>query len=821
MNRPVLFILSAFVTGLAISPHLKIRPDYLLVPAVGLILLLLFLSSNQKSLKKSRPGRVNSFLFWLLFVNVGLIYAVPFSPEKNQPRELHALADGSPVRLSGIIEKMPVYSGTKTELLVRIEQHFSSDGFIRPLDGCISLFVKGKPKAELLPGNRLLWICNLRPVANYRNPGMFDFERQMALKQVYVTGWISDPALVCVIGYRNLGFPGFIEATRASIGSFFDRQIAPVPAALYKALIVGDSSGIPKDVYDAFTRTGVNHVLSISGLHMAIVAWFTYALVLWLVKRCPYLLLRFNAFKIAAVCSIPLLVFYGAVSGLSPPSVRALIMTFVFLIALILNRQWDIYTNLAIAMWIILLLSPGTLYAPSFQLSFAAAFSIVLLYPRWYEWVRKKTARPFEELRPRPFPFTDKLLRMVLVSAAASVGTAPVVAYHFFRLSLIGPVANVIIVPLVGTMALFLGLISAALMPFSESLAGAVLQPGGLILDLAVAITGYISRFPLSSVWVHRPYLFEIFFFYAGILITAFSGGKKLLKLLGPACLCGVFFMEIMLVYGRNSSGEIEITCLDVGQGNSALVELPGGKTMMIDGGGSPNSEFDVGERVVAPFLRTKRIYALDYVVLTHPHPDHAGGLVFLINNFDVKTVWTNGDTCRDEIYAKWQEALSERSIRQQTFRDGKFVCDIDGVRISVFGPDEDSQLSGGGRDMLNHRSLVIGIEYGSRRFLFPGDIDDAREDELLESGADLRSDVVLAPHHGSSTSNSEAFVNAVSPKFVIFSVGTRNRFHFPRTDVVERYAERGVKVLRTDRDGAITVRTNGRDLSVKTFRAE
>ncbi|MFH1146460.1 MAG: DNA internalization-related competence protein ComEC/Rec2 [Pseudomonadota bacterium] len=821
MNRPVLFLLSAFVTGLAISPHLKIRPGCLAAPAVGLILLLLFLSYHRKSIEKPGLKRINSLLFWLLFVNIGLVYALPFSLEKNQPRELLRLADGSPVRLSGVLEKMPVYTGTKTELLVKIEQYFAPDGFIRPLDGHIVLFIKGKQGAALLPGNRLLWMCGLRPVSNYRNPGAFDFERQMALKEVYATGWVSDPALVCVIGHIDPGFSGFVENARIELVNFFDRRLAPVPASLYKALIVGDDSGIPKEVYEVFTRTGVNHVLSISGLHMAIVAMLIYALVLWLTKRFPYLLLRFNAFKIAAVCSIPLLFFYGAISGLSSPSVRALIMTLVFLVAVILNRQWDIYNNLAIAMWFILLLSPGALYSPSFQLSFAAAFSIVLLYPHWYEWVRQKTARPFADLRPRPFPLVDKLLRMVLVSVAATIGTAPIVAYHFFRLSLIGPLANVIVVPLVGTAALFLGLISAALMPFSESLAGAALQPGGLILDLGVAVTRFLSRFPLSSVWVPRPYLFEILLFYAGILIITFSGGKRVLKWLGPACLCAILFVEVFLAYERNSSGTLEVTCLDVGQGNSALVELPGGKTMIIDGGGSPKSEFDVGERVVAPFLRTRRIHRLDYVVLTHPHPDHVGGLVFLLNNFDVKSVWMNGDTCRDEIFAGWQDALSGKSIRQHTFRDGSFAFDIDGVRVDIFGPGEGSQLSGKSRDMLNHRSLVIRIEYGARSFLFPGDIDNAREDQLLEAAPGLRSDILLAPHHGSSTSSSENFIDAVSPEFVVFSVGARNRFHFPRTDVVERYAERGVKILRTDTDGAITAKTNGEDLVVKTFRAE
>jgi len=278
--------------------------------------------------------------------------------------------------------------------------------------------------------------------------------------------------------------------------------------------------------------------------------------------------------------------------------------------------------------------------------------------------------------------------------------------------------------------------------------------------------------------------------------------------------------------YQQNHSDMLRTTFLDVGQGNAALVQFPGGKNMIIDGGGTLSGQFDIGERVIAPFLRTKGVRTIDYLVLTHPHPDHIGGLIFLLDNFKVKEVWANGDRVETEAFVRWQQAVSHKGIPHREFKmDSHYPFNINGVMVDVYcpprricDPSGDMATTGGQDVLLNRRSLVLRISYGRRHLLFPGDIDACRENELSQEGHALKSDVLLAPHHGSNTSNTAGFIKAVAPDTVIFSVGRLNRFSFPHRNVLERYMDQGCSIYRTDRDGAITCLTDGHDLQIEPF---
>lgn len=817
MNRPLPILLTAFILGLVLSPPLSsghsAGPAFLSVVLLGVILFSLGYSRRDR-----RPGKMRLFLSWLLFLGIGYLYACPFSLELNKPGELLSLADGRSVRLAGVLERMPVFLPERTELFVRVEQYFAPEQ-IRPIKGRLILYLKGRPRVQLSCGDRLLWMGGLHSIVNFKNPGAFDFENYMALKDIYLRGWVSDPRLLVVIGRSGPSLAGFIEDVRAQIQGFLDSRASPLTASLYKALIIGERGSIPKPIGEAFAKAGVNHLLAISGLHMGMVALAAYALILGLIKRFPYLLLRFSSFRIAALFSIPVVLFYGAISGMSPPSVRAMIMVFVFLMATFLRRQWDIYNNLAIAIWVILIFSPRTLYAASFQLSVMAVLAIIFLYPRWQNWTGNSKVDALARLRTPPSPVFNRLRQVFGISAIAILGTAPIVAYYFYRLSLVGLVTNAIVVPLVGTLALPLGLVSVGLMPFSLTLADAFLQLGSLVLTAVVKVTDFFAAWPMASVWVFRPRLWEILLFYIGIWLLALAYRRRAFRWCGLVCLSLIFAGELAGGYIRGHSRELQITFLDVGQGNAALVQFPGGKNMIIDGGGTYAGQFDIGERVVAPFLRTKGIRTIDYLVLTHPHPDHLGGMVFLLENFKVREVWTNGDSVEADIFGQWQGLISRSSITHREFkRGGRHTFNINGVVVDIYGPAGDTGPGGVQDVLLNRRSLVLRLGYGRRHFLLPGDIDAYRESELLREGRILKSDVLLSPHHGSKTSSTVPFIKAVDPEAVVFSVGRFNRFFFPHQDVVKRYRKAGCSIYQTDREGAVTCLTDGCFLRIEGF---
>ncbi len=255
-----------------------------------------------------------------------------------------------------------------------------------------------------------------------------------------------------------------------------------------------------------------------------------------------------------------------------------------------------------------------------------------------------------------------------------------------------------------------------------------------------------------------------------------------------------------------------------MGQGSSALVEMPEGFNLLIDGGGfSDNSVFDIGERVIAPLLWRKKIKTIDTIILSHPNSDHLNGLLYIAENFNVKRVWANCDIADTIGYRKFMEIIKKKAIHMPEFKDISRTHFINGAQLDFLYPPSD-YMDNNKRTWsnLNNNSLVIKVEFGSKSFLFPGDIMTKAEKELVAiSGDNLKSDILIAPHHGSKTSNSEFFIDSVNPEIVIFSSGWRNRYRFPQPSVLEKYKERGCRILRTDSHGAVTISTDGNSLEV------
>jgi competence protein ComEC len=262
-----------------------------------------------------------------------------------------------------------------------------------------------------------------------------------------------------------------------------------------------------------------------------------------------------------------------------------------------------------------------------------------------------------------------------------------------------------------------------------------------------------------------------------------------------------------------------QITFIDVGQGDSILVEFPKGKRMLIDGGGVYDDSFDIGRNVVAPVLWRKKIMRLHYLVLTHPHPDHLNGLKFIASSFGVGEFWENGQRDSSVHSIKLREIIRRRGIKRLTVDDASAPRWINGAKVEVLNPSR-SALSD--REdpwsQTNDNSIVLKITYGTQQFLLSGDIEREAEARLLRSGKELKSDVLKVPHHGSRTSSTATFIAAISPSYAVFTVGYRNIFKLPNPKVLNRYENTGCRILRTDRNGSITFETNGQTLKVHTF---
>jgi competence protein ComEC len=319
---------------------------------------------------------------------------------------------------------------------------------------------------------------------------------------------------------------------------------------------------------------------------------------------------------------------------------------------------------------------------------------------------------------------------------------------------------------------------------------------------------------PLASKRVATPTIPELLLIY-GILILAANLGRWKRALHGLLLLAGIYGgLQAYGYFSIHTSQELKVTFLDVGQGDAAVLQLPRGKVMVIDGGGTPDGSFDPGERIVGPYLWKEKRKKIDYMVNSHPHPDHLQGLIFLLDNFAVGKVWENGD--RGEEFPLVQNLLERSMGRLQMMGWGEGFQEIEGVKIEFLHPP--LEKSKRPRFWGNDASLVLRLSYGEVSFLFSGDIESSAEREILGTGVNLKSTVLKVPHHGSKSSSTPDFLEAVQPRFAVFTVRGGARPRLPNPAVLERYEAMGVRVLRSDQHGAITFVTDGKDLKVQTF---
>jgi len=440
----------------------------------------------------------------------------------------------------------------------------------------------------------------------------------------------------------------------------------------------------------------------------------------------------------------------------------------------------------------------------SFQLSFLAVLFIV--------WGLRRIQQ-LRELKPRDnlLPTQSWLQRRVpqialylAVPVLATIGTGPVVTYHFGRLSLAGFLANPILVPIIGFVVVPLGFLIGFLCLFSTALALPLLWVAKPLLSLTLWMVGLFSELPMGVVNIPKPNSLELGILYLVICSVLVLQRRTHVYLLLGFLLVAVAADGAYWWRERWGRRDLRITYLSVGHGDAAVVELPGSSVLLIDAGGSSFPQYDPGRSIVAPFLRSRRIAKVDYVLVSHPRIDHYGGMKSILEEFAPSEFWSGpvgGETGR---YLELEETAKESGVRRAVLKRSDSCRGIGKVQICVLYPSKGS---------VDEFSVVLRLTLGQYHFLFPGDINKRDEERLVGLETELASQVLKVPRHGSLTANTNSFVGAVRPRLAIFSVGYRS----PRAEVIARYHDAGSEILRTDEDGAIIIETNGEKLLYRT----
>ena len=827
MGRPLAAPTLALMAGIACSSVYEVATAPLLTALLAACLFLLVCITRRRS-------KAASFFLAGAFFVLGWLQMNLYLYREPAGDHIVNLLKSEPVTITGLISEAPQHFPEKTDLTVTALKMTEGTGTEHPCHGKILISYQGR--RTFAYGDAVSARTRLRRVRNFHNPGGFDYERHLKFQGILVRGFIPDDSRIILLR-KGLGNPlrQRLEGVRAQIRSFVDLH-APFPEReIVKACILGDQQEIPREIRDAFSKTGTSHIIAISGFNMGLVAFFSIFLVRSLLRRFPYLLLRFEMHKLSVLAAIPPVILYTFIAGAGMSVWRATLMILAFMIALLIARNRDLYNTLAMAALFILVPYPPALFDISFQLSFAAVAAILFITPRLTAFVPKmlsnrSTSSLLAHLIGR---LRYQTALFMIVSLSAMLGTLPLIALYFNRISLVAFPANIILVPILGILAVPASLAAVFFLPWSSTLAKICLDLAGVLVMNSLTVNDFFASLPWSSRYLTTPSILEIAVFYLLIYavvrllpqssspdpVKAATAAKPPLWVHYTLAATVLFFVGngILLHETGRNHGVFSAAAIDVGQGSSTLVRFPADKIMLIDGGGFPNSIFDVGKYIVAPYLWRERIDAIDIVVLTHPHPDHLQGLHFILNNFSVREVWSTGEKRNSKEYGELLKIIQDRGIphHRRSSQDDPII--INDVRIEFLNPecsgtDEETESS---YVETNDRSLAMRMTFGGVSFLFTGDISGATEEAIVSRRGRILSSLLFVPHHGGRTSTTAGFLEAVKPAAAIISAGYDNPFLLPHPEVLTRLRKAGAKIYRTDLQGMIRAATDGQALFI------
>ncbi len=711
---------------------------------------------------------------------------------------VHALPDG-PAVFVGIVDAAgPTRSGAMRLLL-------HTDGAMRgadavPYAASLDVFlVDDAARVPVQPGDRV----RVRGVARAYDPALAPgtYDGALAALARGVDGRLSvrSPGDVAVVEHGAAARP--FARTRASLERRVRALATPKEATTLLALLVGDTSGFDEEELQRYRLVGAGHLLAVSGLQVTLLAVIAERALRFLFALAAR---RRRAIVASSIGAILVVWAFAAVCGLPPSAVRAAAMATAVLAAPLLSRRASSADALGIAGLATVLLNPGAALDAGFLLSYGAVIGLLAATP--------PSALDDDEPSPRR-ALARRGFALALSACGAGLATLPLSAHFFGQVALGGVVANVVLVPvasIVQAPALVLGFLGA--LASSSTLVVIAAQAAGileaLVEGLGVPFGGLID--------VAAP----------DAALTAVLGVAGLLIVSGlarrsaRAVVAGALFGAGAMVPLVVSPAGVRITALVVGQGDAAVFELPDGRVLLIDGGGDVQSRSDPGRSVIEPFLRRRGIHRIDVVVLSHPHPDHALGLLPLLEDLPIGEVWTPGFAAEDPLMARVLEAARRKGVPVKTTPDLLGPHSFGDVVVDVLGPAPVERTGVYPELETNDNSLVLRISYGADAALWPGDVEALGEEQLVATAKErLRAAVVKAGHHGSSTSSTDAFVQATGAREVLLCTGRGNTFGFPHASVVERWTAAGARVWDTAQEGETTFFLTGDGVVARAHR--
>lgn len=777
-KRPLLFVFLFFAGGITLGYYVTLT-SLLTFIIINLLLALILIIYFMPEKSKVSPLLPPFFLCFLTVLLAGFLW-INWQELKYQSRfsTVNFNDQGKYQVLGEIVVRLNALQGNRLYL-----KPYYLDGF--PIKyGLVQLeqrFLPGKLKA----GDVIKAGLVLKTPHQQLNPGGFCSYRYLKKNGIYSRGYLEQDWEK--VGERKIGLNYLLIKLKERLLTIIELTIDQPYQQLLGALLLGERADLPQEWRDNFSKIGLNHLLAISGLHVGFIVIIFRALLQ------PFQLKPVLQNSIISL----LLVLYIMLTGFRPAIIRAGLLALAFFWAPVFKRSGDIYNLLGLTAIINLLFNPYELFNPGFQLSYL----ILVMIINWY-WLLK-------DFLPSP----------LAVSVAAQLGSMPITAYYFNSIALSGIVANIWAIPLTGLIVSLAmsGLLLSLINPVFGWL---VNRPVYLLSKLMVKGVELMAAFPYGFFEVAAPAVLNCLFLYLFLLFFPFFYRKKIIPLhltkrkrnfqLFSVAFLLFLLLNLMIPLFNN---QLEVIFLAVGQGDSVFIDFPSGQTMLVDGGGMAGYDSSQGKRSILPFLKKRGIKKLDLVFITHFDTDHALGITDLLQDNRVGRLIVASGFERNQLAEKVLKLAAEKGVKVSTVQAGDRF-QFNQALLQVLNPERELPAD----RSRNENSIVLKLTYRNFSMLLTGDLEREGENRLLEQDLDLYCQILKLGHHGSSSSSSLVFLQRISPREGIISVGKNNYGH-PAAAVLERAEQLGIRIWRTDQQGAIMIRSNGFSYQIRGFR--
>ncbi len=792
-NKPGFRAAVLFSAGIILFRYCHPGNIFILSASLSIAAFVIFLSF----FRKGKPPR--DLLMILLIVLAGIMRSAYLEKELvsgEHIRDLNLI--GKYVRIEGWIEDKKIYSDGNTILTVNLLSLIVDGQKTGELRGKLRIFLRDCP-AGAGYGDIIRSGGILTDFRGRRNPGEADLREYYYNQGIYADFRIPDgmPVEFMESSHGNPILREVIEPVRFYLIGLLDQNHDDHELELLKAILLGERSGLDREIIQDFKDAGTMHILAVSGLHVGFVV---------LIFQEIFLFAGIPKMRILPVIMIVIIILYILLTGARPPVMRAGLFFILYYISVLTQKRRDRLNLLGSTAIILLLINPKDLFNPGFQLSFAAVFGILIVMNEMDGYVTEINGGRIRRLILLQY---NRVKTLFFMSVGAIAGTSILTAFHFNRIVFGAVLLNLIAIPLSGIIV-FLGIFELMLGSFWDLAAHFIAIIIDILIEALFVFNRLFSEFKWTGLYISHK---EIILVVSGVILVLSS--LILLKYRFRFRYCIILLLTIIISFTgwmfQKSEEVAEITFLDVGQGDSAIIILPDGTKWLIDVGGEFEN-YNAGERHILPFFRWSGIRRLDGVFISHLNSDHYGGLTEVLKVVNCDTVYLGSDFMNNKDYGGLKDILKEKNIPVRKLNAGDVIQRNATIGIKVLSPDPLLSLK---NLPINETSLVLRLHYGRISFLFTGDIGSVTEEYLSAKDVLLRSTVLKTAHHGSGGSSSSEFLEKVCPDFAVINVGRFNNFGHPSPETVQRLINAGAEILRTDIHGAISFITDGEKIKL------